>query len=367
MEQLAFGTRSEFPNPRTTAGALRTWLLEALDVDFSKFREALGKGATLRESLKACLPEVNHALLEIEIKGPIACVSDPDYEVENYYHLPACFVRKETAARALKTPLVRLSPMSTRPTGYAPPVGSGDAFLPPGSGERHQDWPASAHVSAGAMKNLLDSRNFPLEEDLYNIVCHEYRTGVALDPDKRLAKDGQLYGSAFLRLGLKGLPALGLRVDVTVPEAVKDCLATAVARQPYLPLGGERRVAGVRLAPQAAAVPAAPVPWDEAERFTTVLATPAVFSKGWYPEELAKKHTLISAVVPPPQPFSGWDIARGRPEPSRYAVPAGAVYFWQKGKDADTEDPHDTCISDAAEDRQAGWGLCLRGAWDYAE
>ncbi|HEV2471885.1 MAG TPA: type III-B CRISPR module-associated Cmr3 family protein, partial [Chthonomonadales bacterium] len=73
-----------------------------------------------------------------------------------------------------------------------------------------------------------------------------------------------------------------------------------------------------------------------------------------------------SCVVGRPVCWSPWDSGLSRPGPTRYAVPAGAVFFWRKRTESDAPDPHATCISDSDADCQAGWGFCLRGDWGYA-
>ena len=59
---------------------------------------------------------------------------------------------------------------------------------------------------------------------------------------------------------------------------------------------------------------------------------------------------------------SGWDVARGSPRPTRFAAPAGSVYF------VTTPDPGDpeASLCDDPEDSAQGWGFALRGVWSDA-
>ena len=91
---------------------------------------------------------------------------------------------------------------------------------------------------------------------------------------------------------------------------------------------------------------------------------------------------MIAAAVPKPLPVSGWDLAgnaheaqmegrtgavRGRPRPTRFAVPAGAVYFWKRGRKsvADPVPAPLASLCDKPADAAAGWGLTLSGTWHY--
>ena len=57
-------------------------------------------------------------------------------------------------------------------------------------------------------------------------------------------------------------------------------------------------------------------------------------------------------------PISGWDIARRGPKATRFAVPAGAVYFVE----GQTEFKHGS-LCDDEEDVAQGWGFALQGEW----
>jgi CRISPR-associated protein Cmr3 len=67
----------------------------------------------------------------------------------------------------------------------------------------------------------------------------------------------------------------------------------------------------------------------------------------------------IAAAVPGYTAVSGWDLAKGGPKPTRFAAPAGSVYFLEKPLDSF---PH---ALGSQEDTALGWGACLTGVWDY--
>ncbi|MDH7570940.1 MAG: type III-B CRISPR module-associated Cmr3 family protein, partial [Armatimonadota bacterium] len=133
---------------------------------------------------------------------------------------------------------------------------------------------------------------------------------------------------------------------------------------PWMPIGGEGRVAAVSVRSGLDLTPRMEWP-PPGGRFLTYLATPGLFTQGrWFPEHLAAKCNLVAAITASPRVFSGWNVPANRPLLTRYAVPAGAVHFWQI-RDEVPEDPHGESISEEQEDRQAGWGLALRGEWEY--
>ena len=79
----------------------------------------------------------------------------------------------------------------------------------------------------------------------------------------------------------------------------------------------------------------------------------------WLPAPL--RENLVSAAVPGYRAFSGWDLARRGPKPSRFAVEAGAVFFLKP--DSDFSDINHLC---SAEDSVFGWGQVLKGVWNHA-
>lgn len=88
-----------------------------------------------------------------------------------------------------------------------------------------------------------------------------------------------------------------------------------------------------------------------------LLTTPAPFAAGWRPNGL----DIVAAAVPSHVAVSGWDLARGGPKPTRFAVAAGAAYFCRPAPGDD--DRLSLCDG---EDALLGWGSFLQGIWNYA-
>jgi len=192
----------------------------------------------------------------------------------------------------------------------------------------------------------------------------EPRLGIGVGIRTRAAQEKMLYASSFMRLR----EDVKFRVEVIASRSdLRDKVQYAISTQPWLHLGGERKIAAVTLA-EGDDLLDPDRNWPPSSgRFLTYLATPGRFAGGgWYPSSLAEKCRLVSAVIGSPEAVPGWDVAFNRPLQTQHAVPAGAVYFWEPADgEQDLQDPHGKSIADDPDDQQAGWGVCLRGEWDY--
>jgi CRISPR-associated protein Cmr3 len=120
-----------------------------------------------------------------------------------------------------------------------------------------------------------------------------------------------------------------------------------------------------------------------------VLATPAIFSKGWMPGWLDSetlegilpslkdgkkfKLKLISACTERWRPISGWSAeAKSRgPKVIRRMVPAGSVYFFE-AENAEAagylaENYWLESVCDIPQDCRDGFGLAVWGVWEEAK
>ncbi len=153
----------------------------------------------------------------------------------------------------------------------------------------------------------------------------EPRVGVALDRLSRTAREGFLYTAEFARL---------LPEAVLVGDAWLD--GGSLPEKGLLPLGGEGRL--VTFCAEA------DYDWEIGEASRAVsgarhvrlyLLTPAPFPAGSWPPGIeeggegilaGRRVRVVAACLGRPVRVSGFDLARGRPRPSRRAVPAGSVY-----------------------------------------
>jgi CRISPR-associated protein Cmr3 len=214
----------------------------------------------------------------------------------------------------------------------------------------------------------------------YEDLIRDYRLHVSMDSEKEMGKEGQLFGTSGLEFTHPG------KKEKRLHDARRLALALDVEDQDFkttpLPgvagLAGERRIVTWRQSKKE--FPVCPDDIKKAIKSNgycrLVLLTPASFAQGYYPSWLHTTHAKVCGVevkpqaiaVRRPQVVSGWDLALGRPKPSRRLAPAGTVLFLSvQGSDAalDTwiEQTWMQCISDDEQDRSDGFGLAVLGTW----
>jgi len=138
--------------------------------------------------------------------------------------------------------------------------------------------------------------------------------------------------------------------------------ATAFAVQHAMRFGGEGRHVTLEEVEPFAWPSAAP---HDGQGALIVLTTAGLFgsaapSQSWKPHCFDDRSRLVSAAVAEALPVSGWNLAARGPKPTRYAAPAGSVYFLERT----AEHLADECLADSAEDRLQGWGCFARGVWN---
>lgn len=342
------------PTPQTLAGALRTWVLDRNGCDFGKLGAAVRKGRSFAEALSEQSPTLG-ALAAMTIRGPWFT-----YKGEPIVPAPAT-LRRVRGDGAEPERVVRLDPLHSPLPGWRSELGKrplwwrgkdrlepmGDAFLTM-EGVR-QFLNGKVPILNGKVPTP-EPKEIVLSADL---MAHDRRVSVQIASGTGAGVDGALFSSGFLSLKAD----VGLMAEIRVPaESGAEIPAAAV-----LPLGGEgRRVAVTRREPFEWPKPEKPEEKDG--RRLLLLTTPALFDSDenggpWKPPGLR----LEAAAVPRAEPVSGWDLARGGPKATRFAVPAGAVYFLNKPL-ANPPSPGSLC---RGEEAATGWGAFLEGVWDY--
>ena len=174
------------------------------------------------------------------------------------------------------------------------------------------------------------------------LFAHDDRTGIEIDAHTLTASEGFIYGIRLL--------ALARHVCLYAEMLPGPGAPPGTLLDGPLPLGGEGRHVRV--------TSIATHDWPEAtsEHGLWLLATPAPARKGW-PDGLPPVD-VCAAASEKPQAFSGWDVALNGPQPTRFAVPAGSVYFVNNSLP-----PGPGCLCSDAEQAAQGWGFALRGAW----
>lgn len=193
----------------------------------------------------------------------------------------------------------------------------------------------------------------------------EIRTHVSLDPEKGTVREGALFQTSGLEFARKAGSLRRLAL-VLWPE-------DGVEVEGVHPLGGERRLAFWRKG--GPGVPGVPSSLAEALVQTraarVVLLTPGFFGGAYLPEGGAIAGARVeAALVGRAVAVSGWDLAQGKPKPSRRAVPAGSVYFVRLPQAWDNDQVRKWLegvwfqnLSDLPQDRRDGYGLAVVGVW----
>ena len=222
----------------------------------------------------------------------------------------------------------------------------------------------------------------------------DIRIHAGIDSDSGAAEDGLLFMSIGLDLASKshGLSVL-LSARIRLEDNSVSCKQISTLNEIH-PFGGERRLVHWSRADEPVGWRCPPEIPSKLEELNTgkirmVLATPAIFSKGWLPGWLDSETLegipprlkddekfnlkLISACTDRWRPISGWSVeAKSRgPKAIRRMVPAGSVYFFEaKNKEAasDLAESHWLeSVCDVEQDRKDGFGLAIWGVWEEAK
>lgn len=321
-------------------------------------------------------------LKTIEVNGAFPIVDE-----QIYFPRPLDALIRKTDEATGTANILRVRPMSGSAGVRMPhaslvpsdPVGmpeedfkpeSGDAFWPLATMAK---WLGCEDDQPVSMK--LDGLSAPVKED---------RTNVTILPESGAAEDARLFtttGLDFVRKPKEGTSKgrlsqmrIGVRVNFGEHALLPERL--------LVPLGGERRLAEVRMVGADKGFWEAPKSLSRAGKkgLRMVLATPAVFERGWLPGWLREKDgnligtipgsgvsvRLVSAVVGRWKPLSGWSYEKGRngPKPLRRMVPAGSVYFFEVLEGgAGIADLWLRSVCDCVQDGRDGFGLALWGFW----
>lgn len=348
------------PTPQTLAGALRTALLARRGFDFRAFTRRR-QSADVQQALRDCrAPEW---IVQARFRGPwLALQEDKEDDrgpVEPLLSVPQTLARCKEDKNDSQAPgaWVRADPLADVPLpGWQPGEGGRLPLWRRGAPEAKH--PGGFLTLDGIHRFLQGEKpedgHWLEDRDLYDF---DLRTGIAVSAETLTAAESQIYGIRLLALHRKiekvG-PHKGKRVclyseallPAGAPEGEVDFAGP-------LPLGGEGRYADLR--------PTAAIHWEKYSGAggMWLLATPGLFGEGRsaYPD-LIPRTRLRAAASGTPLAVSGWDVARGGPKPTRFAVPAGAVYFVE-----DHLAFPDGSLCGDAEDAAQGWGFALRGVW----
>jgi len=248
--------------------------------------------------------------------------------------------------------------------------------------------------SASAMSRWLASpENFSLSKDEekregLSGPTQDERVHVKIDPKTGASEDSLLFSTTGLdfriSVGEENNSKKILQLKVALEAEVQDSEYEKyfAALSSLHPLGGERRLADWKVENhdnniEGWRITQAPEEFSS-RRLRMILATPAIFSKGWLPGWVEDKGllpgtdvriSLVSAVIGRWEPISGWSYEKGKRgiKPLRRMVPAGSVYFFETigtvPADFDWQKLWLRSVCDEERDCNDGFGAALWGTW----
>lgn len=335
------------PTPQTLAGAIRTALLARLGFDFTGFaRRRKDDPAKFRAALEASGSAECHPVFDAQFRGPwLALASGDDGSASPLLSMPETLKRSKTGGWSIAKPISSL-PGWESSYGLVPLWRTVQA-----DPKADAEWLTLAGLKkflGGKETDITDSDCAKRDE----LTAADHRIGIEIDRDTLTSADGQLYAISLLSLKPKhdGKPVC-LYSEIELPMD----LASKLDGQ-LVPFGGEGKYVRVTKVPAQ--------DWPEldhqAKHSMWYLATPTFFPKD---RSLPSMPGLKAAASGTGVPVSGWDVARNGPRPTRFAVPAGAVYFVD-GAAKPNQFLNTGNEAESNELRQEGWGFALPGHWE---
>ena len=224
-------------------------------------------------------------------------------------------------------------------------------------------------------------KNFTLDESfMLSAPSHDERVHASIDTLTGTSRDGMLFSTTGLDFIHKNgddkifQPERFSQEEISVDIESLNLPAGFIAS-----VGGERRLAEFSRCDDDSALWECPEDFPDIDgNLRLVLASPAMFAKGWLPDWIDERTLtgtipstnaeakLISAVTERWQPVTGWSYERGSagPKPMRRAVPSGSVYFFRiTGGSLDAKSLWLKSICTDEKDINDGFGLVLPGKW----
>jgi CRISPR-associated protein Cmr3 len=187
------------------------------------------------------------------------------------------------------------------------------------------------------------------------IFSFDRRTRIRVATERYTPEKGLVFGASYLALK----PGTAFYAEITLPVAAPPAVFSGGQ---CLRLGGEGRHVFIQ--------EVEPFSWPTAtprggQGTLVLLTTPGLFDiirpdQNWKPGCFDGQSRLVAAAVAGALPVSGWNMSTGMPTPTRFAVPAGSVYFLE----GDAQFLSNDCLADSPDDRIRGWGCFARGVWN---
>lgn len=224
--------------------------------------------------------------------------------------------------------------------------------------------PFDGFLKFGGLINYLHGRitqdNLVERGELFTT---ERRVGIALT-EAKVTKEGHFYQTEMLRL------CEGCGLAVWIKDDIDLLDDSGILR-----LGGEGGFVRFWKSDEPKCISKLRDDWKEiqkrinkAGRLKIYLTTPAIFEKDGYKSKLNQEelHRIgiervknVFPLIGKPIVFSGWDYVAKKPKSTKYAVPAGSVYFVEFEGEISVDEPY----VKIGKLTKLGYGLCFLGVW----
>jgi CRISPR-associated protein Cmr3 len=155
---------------------------------------------------------------------------------------------------------------------------------------------------------------------------NDYRLGIALNPEKQTADEGQIYTAETIAMR----QGYGFLTSVSGADGL-------LPQQGFVRFGGDGRAAQIEVCK----LNLPDTDWGriaKEKRFRIVLTTPGIFADGWCMQGLRDNHSLWqeegfsarlqAACVSRGEVISGWDMVCRCPKTAMRIAPTGSVYYF---------------------------------------
>lgn len=215
-------------------------------------------------------------------------------------------------------------------------------------------------IALSSFENYLNGTSNVAVKHISEFVSKETKIGIGRNYNSRTVDDGKLFRVLMNR------PAVSRGKAIEKLSFVIKVNNLDLKSNGWSALGAERKVASFKQEEDVQVF----MPELDSATFKIYLSTPAVFEKGWIPENLLKQHNLqlISAAIGRSINVGGWDLESKQPKPMVGMVEAGSVYF-VRAKDIDAAkkaatEIHGKSITDNLNDfeyKKQGFGIAYIG------
>jgi len=356
---------SLFPPPiRTLAGAIRTYMGDAMGIDWQTLT-CSGSNFDFEQQLG----NAEH-LGQLQLQGAWII-----YDGQRLYPVPAYLMKKDDSLERLEIGnavrcdlgTVRLPQMPKDCVGYK---------------NLEQHWLTGAGIRLcleGKLPDVLTSKSEEFKNKLApgqhivsldELLGYEPRLGIARDNQSRAVEKGKLYQTQHIRL------KEAVQIEINAKHLSPELIST-MDNSETIRLGGEGRMASVHASHESEAFPFSLI---KKSQFCVHFITPADFGRHMFPESFEHievegenvwrgelngiQFDIVAAVIGKAHREGGWDMKNHQPRAVKSYTPAGSIWFCRL---TDAEDSkqlndvlHNQCIG---LETALGRGHILLGQW----